>query len=99
MLLEIAIAVLLGTALGLKYQAFFLIPASLTGVAIAIAVGAFTGAGIGWIILETFIVAASLQSGYLVGAAVSFLTSLHAQGERHYWRTTPRLHNHCASLS
>ena len=67
MLLEIATAALVGAALGLKFQAFILIPASLAGVAIAIAVGASTGAGMGWIILHTFIVAASLQSGYPVG--------------------------------
>ena len=99
MILEIAIAALVGAALGLKFQALILIPASLIGVAIAIAVGASTGAGMGWIILDTFIVPASLQSGYLVGAAVSFLASLRAQGERHSWRTTPRLHHHCPSLS
>ena len=73
MILEIAIAALVGAALGLKFQAFMLIPASLIGVAIAIAVGATTGAGVWWICLDTFIVAASLQFGYLVGVAGEFL--------------------------
>ena len=70
MLLEIAIAALVGAALGLIFQAFILIPASLTGVAIAIVVGVSTGAAMWWICLGIFIVVASLQFGYLVGQRV-----------------------------
>ena len=67
MFLEIAIVALVGAALGLNFQAFILFPASLTLVAAFIAVGAHTGAGMWWIVLDILLVAASLQLGYLVG--------------------------------
>jgi hypothetical protein len=81
-MIEIGIAALIGATLALKFQAFILFPANLIGIATTIATGVFTGIGVWWIVLDTVIVATSLQFGYLVGAAVIFMPSL-AQAEHH----------------
>lgn len=49
MLLEIAIAALVGAALALRFQVYILLPTALIAIAIAIAVGVSTGAGMWWI--------------------------------------------------
>jgi hypothetical protein len=101
MLVEMAIAALVGAALSLRFQIYILLPATLIVVVVAIGVGVSTGAGMWWIVLDTFIAVASLQFGYLVGAAVNALASVravHAQGKHYERRTTLRLH-HLTSLS
>lgn len=76
MLLEIAVAALVGAALALRFQVYILLPATLIVVAIAIAIGVSTGVGKWWIVLDTFIAVASLQLGYLVSAVVNSLASV-----------------------
>jgi hypothetical protein len=92
MLLEMALAALVGTALGLRFQVYILVPATLVVVAVAIAVGVSTGAGTWWIVLDIFIAVASLQFGYLVSAIVISLASVRALGEHSEQRTTLKLH-------
>jgi hypothetical protein len=98
MLVEMAIAALVGAALSLRFQIYILLPATLIVVAIAIVVGVSTGAGMWWIVLDTFITVASLQFGYLIGAAVNFLVSVRASSEHYERPTTLKLH-HLTSLS
>jgi hypothetical protein len=87
LLLEMAIAALIGAALGLRFQVYILLPATLVVVAMAIAIGVSVGSGMWWIVLDTLIAVAGLQFGYLVGAVVNSLASVRAPGE-HYERPT-----------
>jgi hypothetical protein len=73
MLLEFMIAALIGAILAWKFQVYILLPASLIVIPVAIAIGVSTGVGIWWTALETFLAVASLQFGYLIGAATNFV--------------------------
>jgi hypothetical protein len=91
MLLEMAVAALIGAALGLRFQVYIILPATLIVGATAIAVEVSAGAGVWWIVLATFIAVASLHLGYLIGAGVNVLASVRTPGEHYEERTMLRL--------
>jgi hypothetical protein len=92
MLLEFMIAALIGAILAWKFQAYILLPASLIVVAIAIAVGVSTGMGIWSTALDTFLAVASLQFGFLIGAAINFV-AVGTPSESYERRTTLGLYH------
>jgi hypothetical protein len=77
--------------LGLRFQVYIILPATLIVGATAIAVEVSAGAGVWWIVLATFIAVASLHLGYLIGAGVNVLASVRTPGEHYEERTMLRL--------
>jgi hypothetical protein len=64
------IGVLAGTALGLRYKVFVLVPAVTLAMIFAAIAGIAQGNHVGSIILAMVILGATVQFGYLIGAAM-----------------------------
>jgi hypothetical protein len=74
-------ALCIGSALGLRFKVFILIPAILVGVAVITAWTLASGASIGTISVMNVIGVACLQFGYLGGVLLWSLTSTGRSGE------------------
>jgi hypothetical protein len=73
--LEVAIiGVLAGTALGLRYKVFVLVPAVALAMMVAAMAGIAHGDHFGSIILAMAILGATVQFGYLIGIAMRAAT-------------------------
>jgi hypothetical protein len=69
------LAILVGTALGMRFKVLILLPATVIGLASIIAGGVARGDGL-TILLEAMLAIAGLQVGYLAGVTIRYLLEM-----------------------
>ena len=66
-------AILVGTALGMRFKALILLPTTAIGLAAITAAGAVRGSGLTSIVVEALLTIIGLQVGYLLGLTIRYV--------------------------
>jgi hypothetical protein len=73
MLILMAIGILVGAVLGLRFKVLVLVPVICVALAIVLVDGIARGDGLWWLALAMVVIATSLQLGYILGIVVRFV--------------------------
>jgi len=67
------LAILVGTALGMRFKVLVLLPTTAFGLAAITAAGAVRGSGLTSIVVEAMLAIIGLQVGYLLGLTIRYV--------------------------
>jgi hypothetical protein len=76
-------AILVGTAVGMRFKVLILLPATIIGLAAIIAGGVARGVGLPSIVLDAILAITGLQVGYLVGITIRYLIEMRPRRRAH----------------
>jgi hypothetical protein len=76
-------AILVGTALGMRFKVLILLPATIIGLAAIIAGGVARGVGLQSIVLDAILATTGLQIGYLAGITIRYWIEMRPRRRAH----------------